>query len=182
MPIVFSTAQQLKVPDSDLIDVKNRPQLSAKSLRYASGEDASRHVVEDKMGFTWLDQHSRIGVITWNGIEIALYFRRKLVPIPAEPIQKVTTVPIAPSEAWLKIDLLESNPRKVKAASEFEAQRKRIDELERARQQLLFENKLLLERVEKAEETRDAALHENRSMKVRLQVQEEKLKKLGGGK
>jgi hypothetical protein len=109
-----------KLLQAEMVSGKDRELASAVSSFVLSGDDAYKLAGHQGFAYKVIDQKGRCGVVTYNGIEISLLFKREIIerePWPSEPI------PVSalhdPKDAWLRIDLLDiSEIEKHKGLSE----------------------------------------------------------------
>jgi hypothetical protein len=113
-----------------------------------------------------LDMLGRALVVSYHGIEVAVFFKRQLSEVRLHPGDRFPEGCLQESEdAWQRLDLLGQSAKKANLV--LTTQLKRLEE----------ENKLMKQQVSTADELVQAVEHENRRLKAELEKKHKRRKR-----
>jgi len=136
-----------RILDADALpkSVRERVDVFIKGLK--TGEEAEAVAGKDGWGYQKTFIPGSVGILTYNGIEVALYYKRHSTPVESEECDPFPQSAIKdPKDVWVRIEFLHTRPSADRQAffmdREKELQQK-ITLLEGTIQQRTQENELL---------------------------------------
>jgi molecular chaperone GrpE (heat shock protein) len=109
-PNKVGVAPTYKILQADQVRGTDRERASAVASFVRTAEDAHKLAGHEGFSYFGLDTRGRVGVVRFNGIEVALLFLRQVnevEPGPSDPVPERTLK--APHDAWIQIDLLNTD-------------------------------------------------------------------------
>jgi molecular chaperone GrpE len=146
-----------KVLQSSMVRSSDKERICSIASFVRTGEEAYKLAGHDNFFYQGLDRHGRCGVVRYNGIEVALLFKREIVevePGPSDPVPERTLK--EPAEAWIQINLLdiEQHVQESSLADRFRKALSTIENLRLLRTQEITDRKAAEARLEKFTEER----------------------------
>jgi molecular chaperone GrpE (heat shock protein) len=158
----FADTVKYKVLEISGLNKIDRLKVAQQIVLIATGKDASELPVREGWGYKVLDMHGRVGVLTFRGMEVAVFYKRQTMDIIPEDTDPVPEAVLEdPADAWMRLDLTGSSARRAsdrvsKTHSEIgktlEVLKDRVDAQDMAITQYEKENKRLTQQLATAQE------------------------------
>lgn len=103
-----------RVLATDHLPLRVKQMIDVKMKTINTGFDAkSKLAGKDGFSYRPLDHLGKVGTLNWNGVEVAVFFNRQVIPVTSDECDPAPRCSIKdPDNAWVRMELLHIKPAK----------------------------------------------------------------------
>jgi len=96
-----------KLLPTDALTKDQKEIIDTKVRSIKTGEDAEKIAGVDSFGYLKSFHPGVVGILTWRGVEVALFYKRQVISVESEECDPVPAIKIEdPREAWVRLEFL----------------------------------------------------------------------------